>query len=110
MFLDINKQLEDSKLNLKLLEQDIRNKLLEKKKEIILDAAKLVAEQKTILRTLLERNLKLELKKSEIGAVKDVIQLLHKKDCLPLLKIKAKYLNPIYFLETSTCWKNMEQK
>ena len=48
VFLDINKSIEDIKINLKYLEQDIKNKFLEKKKEIILDAAKLVEEQQTI--------------------------------------------------------------
>ena len=40
LFLDINKNIEDLKINLKYLEQDVKNKVLEKKKEIILDAAK----------------------------------------------------------------------
>ena len=31
-FVDINKNIEDNKINLKYLEQDIKNKLLEKKK------------------------------------------------------------------------------
>ena len=31
-FVDINKNIEDKKINLKYLEQDIKNKLLEKKK------------------------------------------------------------------------------
>ena len=39
LFLDINKSIEDIKINLKYLEQDNKNKFLEKKKEIILDAA-----------------------------------------------------------------------
>ena len=62
LFLDINKNIEDLKINLKYLEQDVKNKLLEKKKEIILDAAKLVEEQQTIyviiLRETLFRNWK----------------------------------------------------
>ena len=33
LFLDINKNMEDLKINLKYLEQDIKNKFLEKKKE-----------------------------------------------------------------------------
>ena len=49
LFLDINKNIEDLKINLKYLEQDVKNKVLEKKKEIILDASKLVEEQQTIL-------------------------------------------------------------
>ena len=79
MFVDINKNIEDIKINLKYLEQDIKNKLLEKKKEIILDAAKLVEEQQTILRNSFERNLISELEKSKNQAVKDVIQLLYSK-------------------------------
>ena len=45
------------KINLKYLEQDVKNKFLEKKKELILYAAKLVEEQQTILRIHFERNL-----------------------------------------------------
>ena len=48
LFLDINTNIEDLKINLKYLEQDVKNKFLEKKKEKILDAAKLVEEQRTI--------------------------------------------------------------
>ena len=33
LFLDINKNIEDLKINLKYLEQDVKNKLLEKKKK-----------------------------------------------------------------------------
>ena len=40
LFLDINKSIKDIKRNLKYLEQDIKNKLLEKKKEIISEAVK----------------------------------------------------------------------
>ena len=79
IFLDINKNIEDIKINLKYLEQDIKNKFLEKKKEIILDAAKLVEEQQTILRNHFERNLISELEKCKNQAVKDTIQLLYNK-------------------------------
>ena len=78
-FVDINKNIKDIKINLKYLEQDIKSKLLEKKKEIILDAAKLVEEQQTILRNSFERSLISELEKSKNQAVKDVIQLLYSK-------------------------------
>ena len=50
-------QIEDIKLNLKYLEQDIENKMLEKKKEVLLDAANLDKEQQTVLRNHVERNL-----------------------------------------------------
>ena len=76
LFLDINKNIEDLKINLKYLGQDVKNKFLEKKKEIILDAAKLVEEQQTILRNHFERNLISELEKCKNQAVKDTIQLL----------------------------------
>ena len=79
LFLDINKNIEDLKINLKYLEQDIKNKFLEKKKEITLDAAKLVEEQQTILRNHFERNLISELEKFKNQAVKDTIQLLYNK-------------------------------
>ena len=65
------------KINLKYLEQDVKNKFLEKKKEIILDAAKLVEEQQTILRNHFERNLISELEKCKNQTVKDTIQLLY---------------------------------
>ena len=64
---------------MKYLEQDIKNKLFEKKKEIILDAAKLVEEQQVILRSHFERNLFSELEKCKNQAVKDTIQLLYNK-------------------------------
>ena len=76
IFLDINKKKEDIKRNLKYSQQEVKNKLLEKKKEIILDAAKIVEEQQTILRNHFERNLTSELEKCKKEAVKDVIQLL----------------------------------
>ena len=79
LFLDINKNIEGLKINLKYLEQDVKNKFLEKKKEIILDAAKLVEEQQTILRNHFERNLISELEKCKNQAVKDTIQLLYNK-------------------------------
>ena len=40
IFLDINKSIEDTKTNLKYLEQDIKNEILEKKKEVISRAVK----------------------------------------------------------------------
>ena len=79
LFLDINKNIEDLKINLKYLEQDVKNKFLEKKKEIILDAAKLVEEQQTILRNHFGGNLISELEKCKNQAVKDTIQLLYNK-------------------------------
>ena len=79
LFLDINKNIEDLKINLKYLEQDVKNKFLEKKKEIIFDAAKLVEEQQTILRNNFERNLISDLEKCKNQAVKDTIQLLYNK-------------------------------
>ena len=82
LFLDINKNIEDLKINLKYLEQDVKNKFLEKKKEIILDAAKLVEEQQTILRNHFERKLISELEKCKNQTVKDTIQLLYNKGLL----------------------------
>ena len=54
-------------------------KIFRKEKEIILDAAKLVEEQQTILRNHFERNLISELEKCKNQAVKDTIQLLYNK-------------------------------
>ena len=98
LFLDINKSIEDIKINLKYLEQDVKNKFLEKKKEIILDAAKLVEEQQTILRNHFERNLISELEKCKNQAVKDVIQLLYNKGLFDSFEYKDQIFNEyLYF-------------
>ena len=98
LFLDINKSKEDIKINLKYLEQDVKNKFLEKKKEIILDAAKLVEEQQTILRNHFERNLISELEKCKNQAVKDTIQLLYNKGLFDSFENKDQIFNEyLYF-------------
>ena len=98
LFLDINKSIEDIKINLKYLEQDIKNKFLEKKKEIILDAAKLVEEQQTILRNHFERNLISELENCKNQAVKDTIQLLYNKGLFDSFENKDQIFNEyLYF-------------
>ena len=98
LFLDINKSIEDIKINLKYLEQDIKNKFLEKKKEKILDAAKLVEEQQTILRNHFERNLISELEKCKNQTVKDVIQLLYNKGLFDSFENKDQIFNEyLYF-------------
>ena len=79
LLLDINENIEDLKINVKYLEQDIKNKLLETKEEITLDAVKLVEEQQTILRNHFERNFISDLEKCKSDAVKDTIQLLYHK-------------------------------
>ena len=100
LFLDINKNIEDLKINLKYLEQDVKNKFLEKKKEIILDAAKLVEEQQTILRNHFERNLISELEKCKNQAVKDTIQLLYNKGLFDSFENKDQIFNEyLYFSE-----------
>ena len=98
LFLDINKNIVDLKINLKYLEQDVKNKFLEKKKEIILDAAKLVEEQQTILRNHFERNFISELEKCKNQAVKDTIQLLYNKGLFDSFENKEKIFNEyLYF-------------
>ena len=98
LFLDINKSIEDIKINLKYLEQDIKIKFLEKKKEIILDAAKLVEEQQVILRSHFERNLISELEKCKNQAVKDTIQLLYNKGLFDSFENKDQIFNEyLYF-------------
>ena len=98
LFLDINKNIEDLKINLKYLEQDVKNKFLEKKKEIILDAAKLVEEQQTILRNHFERNLISELEKCKNQTVKDTIQLLYNKGLFDSFENKDQIFNEyLYF-------------
>ena len=98
LFSDINKSIEDIKINLKYLEQDVKNKFLEKKKEIILDAAKLVEEQQTILRNHFERNLISELEKCKNQTIKDVIQLLYNKGLFDSFENKDQIFNEyLYF-------------
>ena len=98
LFLDINKNIEDLKINLKYLEQDVKNKFLEKKKEIILDAAKLVEEQQTILRNHFERNLISELEKCKNQTVKDTIQLLYNKGLFDSFENKDQiFIEYLYF-------------
>ena len=98
LFLDINENIEDLKINLKYLEQDVKNKFLEKKKEIILDAAKLVEEQQTILRNHFERNLISELEKCKKQTIKDVIQLLYNKGLFDSFENKDQIFNEyLYF-------------
>ena len=97
LFLDITKNIEDLKINLKYLEQDVKNKFLEKKK-ITLDAAKLVEEQQTILRNHFERNLISELEKCKNQAVKDTIQLLYNKGLFDSFENKDQIFNEyLYF-------------
>ena len=98
LFLDINKNIEDLKINLKYLEQDVKNKFLEKKKLISLDAAKLVEEQQTILRNHFERNLISELEKCKKQTIKDVIQLLYNKGLFDSFENKDQIFNEyLYF-------------
>ena len=98
LFLDINKNIEDLKINLKYLEQDVKNKFSEKKKEIILDAAKLVEEQQTILRNHFERNLISEMEKCKKQTIKDVIQLLYNKGLFDSFENKDQIFNEyLYF-------------
>ena len=98
LFFDINKNKEDLKINLKYLEQDVKNKFLEEKKEIILDAAKLVEEQQTILRNHFERNLISELEKCKNQTVKDTVQLLYNKGLFDSFENKDQVFNEyLYF-------------
>ena len=98
LFLDINKSIEDIKINLKYLEQDVKNNFLGKKKEIILDAAKLVEEQQTILRNHFERNLISELEQCKNQAVKDTFQLLYNTGLFDSFENKDQIFNEyLYF-------------
>ena len=93
LFLDINKSIEDIKINLKYLEQDIKNKLLEKKKEIISEAVKQANEQQVILRNHFERNIFVELEKCKKQTIKDVIQLLYNKGLFDSFENKDQIFN-----------------
>ena len=93
LFLDINKSIEDLKINLKYLEQDIKNKLLEKKKEIISEVVKQVNEQQVILRNHFKRNIFVELEKCKNQAVKDTIQILYNKGLFDSFENKDQIFN-----------------
>ena len=97
LFLDINKNIEDLKINIRI-EQDVKKKILEKKKRNNLDAAKLVEEQQTILRNHFERNLISELEKCKKQTIKDVIQLLYNKGLFDSFENKDQIFNEyLYF-------------
>ena len=97
LFLDINKNIEDLKINLKYLEQDVKNKILEKKKEIISEAVKQVNEQQVILRNHFERNIFLELENCKNQTVKDTIQFLYNKGLFDSLENKDQIFNEYFF-------------
>ena len=98
LFLDINKNIEDLKINLKYLEQDVKNKFLEKKKEIISEAVKQANEEQVILRNHFERNIFVELEKCKNQAVKDTIQLLYNKGLFDSFENKDQIFNEyLYF-------------
>ena len=98
LFLDINKSKEDIKTNLKYLEQDIKNKLLEKKKGIISEAVKQANEQQVISRNHFERNIFVELKKCKNQAFKETIQLLYNKGLFDSFENKDQMFNEyLYF-------------
>ena len=84
---------------MKYLEQDVKNKFLEKKKEIILDAAKLVEEQQTILRNHFEREtLFRNWKNVKMKQSKILFNYYTTKDCLTHLKNKDQIFNEyLYF-------------
>ena len=111
LFLDINKSIEDIKINLKYLEQDIKNKLLEKKKEIISEAVKQTNEQQVIFRNHFERNNFVELEKCKNQAVKDVIQLLYNKGLFDSIENKDQIFNEyLYFSDEYLLEKNGTEK
>ena len=98
LFLDINKSIEDININLKYLEQDIKNKLLEKKKEIISEAVKQANEQQVILRNHFERNIFVELEKCKNQTIKDGLQLLYNKGLFDSFENKDQiFIEYLYF-------------
>ena len=93
-FLDLNKNIEYIKINLKYLEPDYKNNLLEKKNDNILDASKLIEEQQNILRNHFERNLISELEKCKSEAVNDTIQSSFDKGLFDLFGNKDQTFEP----------------
>ena len=79
LFKDINKQLEDLKINQKYLEQDSKNKLQEQRKEIILEATNIIEERSRVERNKFEKQLITELSTCKTEAIKDTIQILYNK-------------------------------
>ena len=71
---------------------------LEKRKEIFLDAAKLVEEQQTILRNHFERNLISELEKCKKQTIKDTIQLLYTKGLFDSFENQDQIFNEYFYL------------
>ena len=79
LFIDINKLLADFSINLKYLEQESKNKLLEQRKEIILEATKIIEERERIKRNEFQKQMIDQLQTCRTEAVRDVIQLLYQK-------------------------------
>ena len=83
---------------MKYLEQDIKNKLLEKKKENISEAVKQANEQHVFLRNHFERNIFVELEKFKNQAVRDTIQLLYNKRLFDSFENKDQvFIEYLYF-------------
>ena len=93
LFLDLNKSIEDIKINLKFLEQDIKNQFSEKKKEIISEAVKQANEEQVILSNHFERNIFVELENCKNQTVKDTIQLLYNKGLFDSFENKDQIFN-----------------
>ena len=110
LFLDINKNIEDIKINLKYLEQDIKNKISEIKKEINSESVKKANEQQAILRNHFERNIIVEMEKSKNQAVKDTIQLLYNKGLFDSFENKDQIFECYLTFIRNTCWKNTKKK
>ena len=70
---------------------------MEKKKEIIFHAAKLVEVEQVILQNHFERNLISELEKSKNQAVKDVIELLYSKRLLEKCGTEIQTSDGVYY-------------
>ena len=93
------------------LEQDIENELLEKKKEIILVAAKLVEGQQNFLRSHFERNLMQsqrscisELEKRKMKAVEVTIQILYYKSLFDSIEKKDQLFNEYLTFTNQYLW------
>ena len=76
LFLDINKIIEDLKINLKYLEQDVKNKIFRKEKRNNFGCCQVSGRTTNHFRNHFQRNLISELEKCKNETVKDTIQLL----------------------------------
>ena len=109
LFLDINKNKEDLKINLKYLEQDVK-KNFRKEKRNNFGCCQEWKNNKPFYVIILRETLFRNWENVKIKQSKILFNYYTTKDCLTHLKIKTKSLMSTYILVMNTCWKNTEKK